>query len=117
MDSLIFKLKSEIDQKLGFKLKRQSDVKYLHQQITINVLRPIGFNTLRRFFGFLPSGAPQLKTLDTLCEFLGYKSFSNFSIFVDKDENWDRWTFVSDFENADSLTPRNDKSIRSFKAS
>lgn len=105
MDSLIFKLKSEIDQKLGFKLKRQSDVKYLHQQITINVLRPIGFNTLRRFFGFLPSGAPQLKTLDTLCEFLGYKSFSNFSIFVDKDANWDRWTFISDFENADSLTP------------
>ncbi len=106
MDVLITKLKSEINEKLGFKINRQSDVKYLHHQITINVLHPIGFNTLRRFFGFLPSNDPQFKTLDTLSEFLGYKSFSDFSEFVNKDDNWDTFTFISDFENSDVLTPK-----------
>ena len=99
MDYLISQLKTEINQKLGFAVQRQADVKYLHEQITISVLNPIGFNTLRRFFGFLPSAEPQFKTLDVLSEFLGYKSFSMFSEFVNKDEKWARWTFISDFEN------------------
>ena len=104
MDYLISQLKTEINQKLGFAVQRQADVKYLHEQITISVLNPIGFNTLRRFFGFLPSAEPQFKTLDVLSEFLGYKSFSMFSEFVNKDEKWARWTFISDFENTNSIS-------------
>ena len=103
MDYLISQLKIEINQKLGFAVQRQADVKYLHEQITISVLKPIGFNTLRRFFGFLPVAEPQFKTLDILSEFLGYKSFSIFSEFVNKDEKWARWTFISDFENTNSI--------------
>ena len=104
MDYIISKLKTEIYQKLGFHIQRQSDVKYLHEQVSISVLHPLGFNTLRRFFGFLPASEPQFKTLDTLSEFLGYQSFSEFSEFVNKDENWDRWTFIADFENTNYIS-------------
>ena len=53
MDYLVSKLKAEINEKIGFTIDRQADVKYLHEKMTISVLKPIGFNTLRRYFGFV----------------------------------------------------------------
>lgn len=106
MDYLVTKIKTEINEKIGFTIDRQADVKYLHEKMTISVLKPISFNTLRRFYGFLPSSAPQFKTLDTISEYLGYKSFSEFSDYVNKDQDWDRYTFISDFENTDKITPK-----------
>lgn len=104
MEHLISQLKLKINEKLGFIIKRQSDVKYLHQQITAKILAPPGFNTLRRFYGFLPYGEPQFKTLDRLSEFLGYQSFTEFSEITNKDENWNIWTFINDFENANTIS-------------
>nr|AOE10556.1 hypothetical protein [uncultured bacterium] len=104
MDYLVTKLKLEIYKKLGFHIQKQSDVRYLHEQISVSVLHPIGFNTLRRFFDFLPSAEPQFKTLDALSEYIGYASFAKFSEFVNKDENWNIWTFIADFENTNSIS-------------
>jgi len=104
MDYLVSKLKLEIYKKLGFHIQKQSDVKYLHDHITVSILHPVGFNTLRRFFGFLPSGDPQFKTLDALSEYIGFTSFAKFSEFVNKDENWNTWTFIADFENTNSIS-------------
>ncbi len=104
MDYLVTKLKLEIYKKLGFHIQKQSDVRYLHEQISVSVLHPIGFNTLRRFFDFLPSAEPQFKTLDALSEYIGYASFAKFSKFVNKDENWNIWTFIADFENTNSIS-------------
>ena len=103
MEALIGQLKQEINQKLGFEIRRQTDVRYLHQSITLENKLSVGFNTLRRFFGFLPERAPQLKTLEVLAQFLGYASYSDFLNFVNKDQNWYHWTFVNDFENLESI--------------
>ena len=104
MKNIIKELKQEINQKLGFEIRRQSDVRYLHQSIILENNFSIGFNTLRRFFGFLPQRAPQLQTLEVLSQFLGYRTYSDFLNFVNKDQNWFHWTFVNDFENLDSIS-------------
>jgi hypothetical protein len=103
MEDKIRQLKQEISQKLGFEIRRQADVRYLHQSIILENNSIIGFNTLRRFFGFLPERAPQLQTLEVLAKFLGYGSYSNFLNYVNKDQNWFHWTFVNDFENLESI--------------
>ena len=103
MEVLIERLKQEINQKLGFEIRRQSDVRFLHQSIISGNKLIIGFNTLRRFFGFLPERAPQLKTLEVLAQFLGYASYSHFLNYVNKDQNWYNWTFVNDFENLETI--------------
>ena len=103
MEDVIKKLKHEIYQKLGFEIQRQADVRYFHQSILSEEKLNIGFNTLRRFFGFLPEKTPQLKTLEVLSQFLGYRSYSDFLRFNNKDQNWAYWTFVNDFENLDTI--------------
>jgi hypothetical protein len=105
MDDMIRQLKQDISQKLGFEIRHQADVRYLHQSIVLENNFNIGFNTLRRFFGFLPSRTPQLQTLEVLAQFLGYGSYSDFLNIVNKDQNWFYWTFVNDFENLESIEP------------
>ena len=102
---MIRQLKQDISQKLGFEIRHQADVRYLHQSIVLENNFNIGFNTLRRFFGFLPSRTPQLQTLEVLAQFLGYGSYSDFLNIVNKDQNWFYWTFVNDFENLESIEP------------
>jgi hypothetical protein len=104
MEDIIKQLKQDINQKLGFEIRHQADVRYLHQTIVLESKYNIGFNTLRRFFGFLPAGTPQLQTLEVLAKFLGYGSYSDFLNTTNKDQNWFNWTFVNDFENLQSIT-------------
>lgn len=103
MEYVIGHLKQEINHKLGFEIRRQADVRYLHQSIILDNNLKIGFNTLRRFYGFLPQRAPQLQTLEVLSQFLGYASYSAFLSFINQDQNWFHWTFVNDFENLQSI--------------
>ncbi|MDA9125511.1 hypothetical protein N9J80_01900 [Flavobacteriaceae bacterium] len=103
MEYMIKQLKQDINQKLGFEIRRQADVRYLHQAIVLENNFKIGFNTLRRFFGFLPAAAPQLQTLEVLAKFLGHASYSEFLNIINKDQNWFHWTFINDFENFQSI--------------
>lgn len=103
MEAVIRQLKQEINQKLGFEIRRQADVRYLHQSIVLDNNFSIGFNTLRCFFGFLPERAPQLQTLEVLAQFLGYTSYSDFLNFINTDQVWSHWIFVNDFENLESI--------------
>ena len=113
---MIKKLKHEIYQKLGFEIRRQSDIRYFHQSILSDEKLNIGFNTLRRFFGFLPERAPQLKTLEILAQFLGYASYSDFLNFINKDQNWYHWTFVNDFENLETIDPAQIQQLFALKS-
>jgi hypothetical protein len=116
MKATIGQLKQEIYQKLGFEIRRQADVRYLHQCIVYENNLTIGFNTLRRFFGFLPERAPQLQTLEVLAQYLGYQSYSRFLNFINKDQNWFHWTFVNDFENLDSIDPAQIQQLIALKS-
>ena len=113
---MIGQLKQEINQKLGFEIRRQADVRYLHQSIILENKLTIGFNTLRRFFGFLPERAPQLKTLEVLAQYLGYASYSDFLNFINKDQNWYHWTFVNDFENLETIDPAQIQQLIALKS-
>ena len=63
MEYMIKQLKQDINQKLGFEIRRQADVRYLHQAIVLENNFKIGFNTLRRFFGFLVFGKMANKSM------------------------------------------------------
>ena len=78
MKDVIKELKQEVNQKLGFEIRRQSDVRYLHQSIVLENNFSIGFNTLRRFFGFLPQRAPQLQTLGSAFAIFGLQVLLGF---------------------------------------
>ncbi len=116
MEYMIKQLKQDINQKLGFEIRRQADVRYLHQAIVLENNFKIGFNTLRRFFGFLPAGAPQLQTLEVLAKFLGHASYSDFLNIINKDQNWFHWTFINDFENFQSIDPSQIQQLVALKS-
>ena len=64
------------------------DVKYLQEEIeSFNDLK-IGFNTLRRLFGFIKTTTPSVATLNTLANYLEYRSYSN---YLNNRENFEEW--------------------------
>lgn len=66
--------------------------------------KKIGFNTLRRFFGFLKSTTPNSNTLNTLSVFVGYKNYSAYQKEYLRDEDWFIWTQTIKIELSDSIT-------------
>ena len=69
-------LQLDIQKKVGYQIENLSELKMLHEAIEWNTKKKIGFNTLRRFFGFLKSTTPNLNTLDTLSQYIGYVNYS-----------------------------------------
>ena len=66
------------------------DVKYLKEEIESTKGLIIGFNTLRRLFGFLKETTPNIATLNTLSKYLNFKSFDSYST---SKLNFDEWHF------------------------
>ena len=54
-------LKIKTIAKLGISIKSQNDLLLLKDNILLITHKEISYNTLRRFFGYLPSTAPQKK--------------------------------------------------------
>lgn len=90
MDEQINQLKSQLEYKLGFEIKEANDLRLLQEQIHADTRLQIGYNTLRRFYGFLPGTKPSRNTLDTLSKYIGYNSFHSF-INKFKFPNWEAW--------------------------
>ena len=66
------------------------DVKYLQEEIeSFNDLK-IGFNTLRRLFGFIKTTTPSAATLNTLANYLEYRSYSS---YLNNRENFEEWYY------------------------
>ena len=66
------------------------DVKYLKEEIESYRDLKIGFNTLRRLFGFLEKTKPTLATLNTLARYLEYRSYAS---YLRNKSNFDAWYF------------------------
>ena len=76
---LIDILKKEIEELIGRKINNRGDCEYLSNAIFDYQSVDISFNTLRRIYGLLPATKPNIKTLNTLAQFLGYNNFFHFS--------------------------------------
>lgn len=80
----------DIQKKSNITVTTIRDVKYLKDELDIASNKPLGFNTLRRLFGFLDKTVPSVKTLDTLSIYLGFSSFSSYK---NQQANYSEWYF------------------------
>jgi hypothetical protein len=72
-------LQAEIRDKIGFKIKTRGDCELLSNIISETLDKDISYNTLRRFFGITNKVNPNVKTLNILSEYLGYKNYIDFT--------------------------------------
>jgi hypothetical protein len=68
-------LQSEIQQKLGVRIKKRGDCQFLSDAILGEVGETLNYNTIRRFFGVdkNTTARPSINTLDLFSKFLGYE--------------------------------------------
>ena len=80
----------DVQKKSNIIVNNVGDIKYLKEAIeSFNNLK-IGYNTLRRLFGFLNNTKPSLSTLNTLSNYLEFISFTN---YLKDNLNFDEWYF------------------------
>lgn len=92
IDSDIEQLKIQIQRHFGFSITTIQELKNLQVSIEYSTKKNIGFNTLRRFFGFLASTNPTQQTLDVLSNYLGFQNYYNFKKHINADLEWSNWT-------------------------
>ena len=79
-----------VQKKSNIIVNNVGDIKYLKEAIeSFNNLK-IGYNTLRRLFGFLNKTKPSLSTLNTLANYLEFTSFTS---YLKDNLNFDEWYF------------------------
>ena len=80
----------DVQKKSNIIVNNVGDIKYLKEALeSFNNLK-IGYNTLRRLFGFLNKTKPSLATLNTLANYLEFTSFTN---YLKDNLNFDEWYF------------------------
>lgn len=80
----------DVQKKSNITVTSLRDVKFLKEEIDTNIDNSIGFNTLRRLFGFLDKTVPSVATLNTLSLYLGFTSFSSYK---NNQANYSEWYF------------------------
>ena len=71
-------LRKAIEVKFGKPISKQVDVQDLKDDILFETSQILGYNTLRRAFGFLNSVQASRKTLQILSNYVGYRSYNHF---------------------------------------
>ena len=80
----------DIQKKSRIRVDNVRDIKNLKEEIEASGSVIIGYNTLRRLFGFLPKTVPSSATLNILSKYLGFASYSN---YINNKMNYDEWYF------------------------
>ena len=93
---MINNLKKSVVSSFGTSIKNVSDLKSLKTDIYRSTNKELGFNTLRRFFGFLPFTKPNKNTLNVLSNYAGYESYVVFLKKFKLDGEWNDWDYVND---------------------
>lgn len=106
-------LQLDIQKKVGYQIENLSELKMLHEDIEWKTNKKIGFNTLRRFFGFLKSTAPNINTLNTLSQYIGYENFSAYQKNSLRDQDWFVWTQTIKIELSESINESDFKWLES----
>ena len=80
----------DLQKKSGITIENVRDIKNLKEEIEASGISKIGYNTLRRLFGFLPKTVPSIATLNILSKYLGFVSYSN---YLNNKEIYAEWFF------------------------
>ena len=80
----------DVQKKSNITVSNVRDIKFLKEEVESITAKTIGFNTLRRLFGFLESTNPSISTLNTLSKYLGFSSFTNYK---NHQSNYTVWYF------------------------
>lgn len=80
----------DVQKKSNISVHSIKDLKMLKIELESASEKPIGFNTLRRLFGFLPTTNPSISTLNALSKYLGFSSFPNYK---NHQFNYSEWYF------------------------
>ncbi|MDB9702105.1 hypothetical protein OAA49_01360 [Flavobacteriales bacterium] len=83
-----------------------AELKIFQEELEYRTREVISFNTLRRFFDFLPSTKPSSKTIRILCKYLGFNNISNFLSQESIDKNWQLWNKTLRIELTEKLDER-----------
>ncbi len=100
-------LKLEIQKQFGSTIKKQSHLKLLLLSIENSTKKNIGFNTIRRFFGFLNYTNPNINTLNILSQYLGYPNYSSYQKNKNKDDDWFIWNQIIKIELGEFISEEN----------
>lgn len=80
----------DVQKKSKITVTNSRDLKFLKEDIETNTKTIIGYNTVRRLFGYLEEKKPSNKTLNTLALYLGFSSYTKYkNNFI----NYDEWYF------------------------
>ncbi len=100
---MIEEFKRKIEYKFGTDISVAVDLKYLKEDIYLITGKTIGYNTLRRLYGFLPENKHSRNTLNILSTYLGYSSYSNFLFKNKVDSSWVNWYKLNEIINNNQL--------------
>lgn len=96
-------LKENIERKFGSTIDDVATLKRLLASINKNADVELSYNTLRRFFGFLPSTKPNINTLNSFSQYLDFKDFHAFSNQFHF-PNWENWLYVLRLKQQKEIT-------------
>lgn len=99
-------LKMAIQRQFGMSINTIAELKIFQEELEYRTREVISFNTLRRFFDFLPSTKPSSKTIRILCKYLGFNNISNFLSQESMDINWLLWNKALGIELTEKLDER-----------
>ena len=102
-DNSLVQIKFEIQKQIGLTIEKPIHLKILQVAIENTTGEIIGYNTLRRFFGFLNETTPNSKTLNVLSRFLGQNSYNDFKKHYLKDNDWLIWMRIIEIENREII--------------
>ena len=97
-------LKIKTIAKLGISIKSQNDLLLLKDNILLTTHKEIGYNTLRRFFGYLPSTAPQKKTIEILQLYSGSTKDVNSDTYSIEESSWECWFRSNSIQISKTIT-------------
>ena len=99
-------LKQKVAAKFGRPITRLSDLKDLKEDVFKFTNYSIGFNTLRRFYRFLPATKPSRNTLNLLSKYVGFENYSSFTNGYKLDKVWFNWDKINNILLKNSLVEK-----------
>ena len=102
----------DVQKKSNITINKSRDLRFLKEEIEENSESGIGFNTLRRLFGFLEKTEPSISTLNILAVYLG---FSSYSAYKNNIINYDDWYFQQNLQRIQSTNTVTKEDIETIR--
>ena len=88
MNSFEDLLKIDVERQIGFRIKTSREAKDLLELLSKQQVHTISLSTIRRFWGLIPYTKPNVSTLDTFAQFVGFLSFKQYVKSKNQREIW-----------------------------